>query len=93
MNATRTLTNSIIISNDKECREAFRMSTAEAISSFGDDRMLVEKFVEDPRHIEIQLIGDKLGNVVCIRTLSIIQLPAAPPLATQDCFNSSILQN
>ncbi|KAJ3242047.1 hypothetical protein HDU78_001540 [Chytriomyces hyalinus] len=48
--------------NDKECREAFRLSKQEALSSFGDDRMLVEKFIEDPRHIEIQLIGDKHGN-------------------------------
>ncbi|KAJ3299794.1 hypothetical protein HK104_006923 [Borealophlyctis nickersoniae] len=50
--------------NDKEAREAFRMSSAEALSSFGDDRLLVEKFVEHPRHIEIQLIGDQHGNVV-----------------------------
>ncbi|KAJ3220121.1 hypothetical protein HDU67_006877 [Dinochytrium kinnereticum] len=48
--------------NDKECREAFRLSQAEAKSSFGDDRLLVEKFIEDPRHIEIQLIGDQFGN-------------------------------
>ncbi|KAJ3417439.1 hypothetical protein HDV05_003303 [Chytridiales sp. JEL 0842] len=48
--------------NDKECKEAFRMSQAEAKSSFGDDRLLVEKFIEDPRHIEIQLIGDQHGN-------------------------------
>ncbi|KAJ3212753.1 hypothetical protein HDU82_007134 [Entophlyctis luteolus] len=48
--------------NDKECREAFRLSKNEAKSSFGDDRMLVEKFIEDPRHIEIQLIGDQHGN-------------------------------
>ncbi|KAJ3106439.1 hypothetical protein HK100_003732 [Physocladia obscura] len=48
--------------NDKECREAFRLSKNEAKSSFGDDRMLVEKFIEEPRHIEIQLIGDKHGN-------------------------------
>jgi propionyl-CoA carboxylase alpha chain len=52
--------------DDKECKEAFRLSQAEAKSSFGDDRMLVEKFIEDPRHIEIQLIGDKHGNVVSI---------------------------
>ncbi|KAI9207721.1 carbamoyl-phosphate synthase L chain, ATP binding domain-containing protein [Polychytrium aggregatum] len=49
--------------NDKECREAYRLSQSEARSSFGDDRLLVEKFIEDPRHIEIQLIGDKHGNV------------------------------
>ncbi|KAJ3104941.1 hypothetical protein HDU97_008689 [Phlyctochytrium planicorne] len=48
--------------NDKECKEAFRLSQAEAKSSFGDDRLLVEKFIEDPRHIEIQLIGDQHGN-------------------------------
>ncbi|KAJ3295402.1 hypothetical protein BCR33DRAFT_763196 [Rhizoclosmatium globosum] len=48
--------------SDEECREAFKLSKAEAKSSFGDDRMLVEKFIEDPRHIEIQLIGDQHGN-------------------------------
>ncbi|KAI8851498.1 carbamoyl-phosphate synthase L chain, ATP binding domain-containing protein [Chytridium lagenaria] len=48
--------------SDKECKEAFRLSQAEAKSSFGDDRLLVEKFIEDPRHIEIQLIGDQHGN-------------------------------
>ncbi|KAI9106117.1 carbamoyl-phosphate synthase L chain, ATP binding domain-containing protein [Phlyctochytrium arcticum] len=50
--------------NDKEAREAFKISSSEALSSFGDDRLLVEKFVEDPRHIEIQLIGDKHGKVI-----------------------------
>ncbi|KAJ3152435.1 hypothetical protein HDU86_005616 [Geranomyces michiganensis] len=50
--------------NDRETRDAFRVSSSEALSSFGDDRMLVEKFVESPRHIEIQLLGDKHGNVV-----------------------------
>ncbi|KAJ3378153.1 hypothetical protein HDU92_007612 [Lobulomyces angularis] len=49
--------------SDKECDEAFRLSSAEAKSFFADDRLLVEKFVEEPRHIEIQLIGDKKGNV------------------------------
>ncbi|KAI8817405.1 carbamoyl-phosphate synthase L chain, ATP binding domain-containing protein [Fimicolochytrium jonesii] len=50
--------------NDNEARDAFKISSSEALSSFGDDRLLVEKFVEDPRHIEIQLIGDKHGNVI-----------------------------
>ncbi len=45
-------------------REGFETSTAEAKSSFGDDRVFVEKFVENPRHIEIQVLGDKHGNVV-----------------------------
>jgi propionyl-CoA carboxylase alpha chain len=48
--------------NAKEVEVSFRLSKSEALSFFGDDRMLVEKFVEDPRHIEIQLIADKLGN-------------------------------
>lgn len=50
--------------NDKEAREGFRLSKQEAASSFGDDRMLVEKFVDNPRHIEIQILGDKHGNVI-----------------------------
>ncbi len=47
-----------------EVREGFLTSTAEAKSSFGDDRVFIEKFVENPRHIEIQVLGDKHGNVV-----------------------------
>ena len=47
-----------------EVREGFLTSTAEAKSSFGDDRVFVEKFVENPRHIEIQVLGDSHGNVV-----------------------------
>ncbi len=48
----------------EEVREGFLTSTAEAKSSFGDGRVFVEKFVENPRHIEIQVLGDKAGNVV-----------------------------
>ncbi len=48
----------------EEVREGFLTSTAEAKSSFGDDRVFVEKFVENPRHIEIQVLGDKHGNLV-----------------------------
>jgi len=50
--------------NDAECREGFQSSRNEAKSSFGDDRIFVEKFVVDPRHIEIQVLGDGHGNVV-----------------------------
>jgi propionyl-CoA carboxylase alpha chain len=49
-----------------EVREGFLTSTAEAKSSFGDDRVFIEKFVENPRHIEIQVLGDKHGNVVYV---------------------------
>ncbi|XP_048588525.1 propionyl-CoA carboxylase alpha chain, mitochondrial isoform X2 [Nematostella vectensis] len=50
--------------NDEEAREGFRLSSQEAASSFGDDRLLVERFIDNPRHIEIQVIGDKHGNAV-----------------------------
>ncbi|MDD2808728.1 acetyl/propionyl/methylcrotonyl-CoA carboxylase subunit alpha [Rhodoferax sp.] len=50
--------------NDKEAFEGFTSCRNEARNSFGDDRVFVEKFVEEPRHIEIQLIGDSFGNVV-----------------------------
>lgn len=47
-----------------EVREGFDRSRSEAASSFGDDRLFVEKFIENPRHIEIQVLGDKHGNCV-----------------------------
>ena len=50
--------------NDKEAFEGFTSCRNEARNSFGDDRVFVEKFVEEPRHIEIQLIGDSFGNVL-----------------------------
>jgi propionyl-CoA carboxylase alpha chain len=50
--------------NDAECRDGFERASNEARSSFGDDRMFVEKFIEEPRHIEIQVIADSHGNVV-----------------------------
>ncbi len=50
--------------NDTEAREGFRDSKAEAINSFGDDRIFIEKFVTQPRHIEIQVLGDKHGNCI-----------------------------
>ena len=50
--------------NDKECFEGFTSCRNEARNSFGDDRVFMEKFVEQPRHIEIQVLGDSQGNVV-----------------------------
>ena len=50
--------------NDAEAREGFERSKSEAASSFGDDRIFIEKFVVDPRHIEIQVLGDGHGNVI-----------------------------
>jgi propionyl-CoA carboxylase alpha chain len=50
--------------NDAEAREGFSRSKSEAASSFGDDRIFIEKFIEEPRHIEIQLIADSHGNAI-----------------------------
>jgi propionyl-CoA carboxylase alpha chain len=48
--------------NDAEAREGFQSSKNEAKNSFGDDRIFIEKFVTEPRHIEIQVLGDKYGT-------------------------------
>jgi propionyl-CoA carboxylase alpha chain len=50
--------------NDKEAFEGFSSCRNEARNSFGDDRVFIEKFVEQPRHIEIQVVGDSQGNVI-----------------------------
>jgi propionyl-CoA carboxylase alpha chain len=50
--------------NDKEAFEGFSACQNEARNSFGDDRVFIEKFVEEPRHIEIQVLGDAHGNTV-----------------------------
>src|SRR5216110_3317257 len=47
-----------------EVAEGFARAKSEAKSSFGDDRVFIEKFITDPRHIEIQVLGDKHGNVI-----------------------------
>ena len=50
--------------NAKEAEEGFALARSEAKSSFGDDRVFIEKFIVNPRHIEIQVLGDKHGNVI-----------------------------
>jgi propionyl-CoA carboxylase alpha chain len=50
--------------NDKECHEGFTSCRNEAKNAFGDDRVFIEKYVEEPRHIEIQVLGDAHGNIV-----------------------------
>ncbi|XP_056411654.1 propionyl-CoA carboxylase alpha chain, mitochondrial isoform X1 [Hyla sarda] len=50
--------------NDEETRDGFRFSSQEAASSFGDDRLLIEKFIDNPRHIEIQVLADNHGNAL-----------------------------
>ncbi len=53
-----------VVWNDDECRDGFERAANEARSSFGDDRVFAEKFIEEPRHIEIQVLADKHGNAI-----------------------------
>jgi propionyl-CoA carboxylase alpha chain len=53
-----------IAANDAEARDGFRSAASEAKSSFADDRIFIEKYIEEPRHIEIQVLGDSHGNIV-----------------------------
>ncbi len=53
-----------IAHSKSEVAEGFKLARAEAKASFGDDRVFIEKFIVDPRHIEIQVLGDKHGNVI-----------------------------
>ena len=50
--------------SEKDVREGFEATKREGLNSFGDDRVFIEKFIENPRHIEIQILGDKHGNVL-----------------------------
>ena len=53
-----------IVKNEAEFHEQLEAAKREGMKSFGDDKMLVEKYVELPRHSEVQVFGDKLGNYV-----------------------------
>ncbi len=55
-----------IVWKKEDVAEAFLSASNEARNSFSDDRIFVEKFIENPRHIEIQVIADKHGNIVCL---------------------------
>jgi len=48
--------------NDAEARDGYRLSKQEALASFGDDRLLIERYIDNPRHIEIQVLCDSYGN-------------------------------
>jgi len=50
--------------SEQDVREGFEATKREGLASFGDDRVFIEKFVESPRHIEIQLLGDQHGNII-----------------------------
>ncbi|WP_285021875.1 acetyl/propionyl/methylcrotonyl-CoA carboxylase subunit alpha [Novosphingobium sp. fls2-241-R2A-195] len=50
--------------NENDVREGFEATKREGLNSFGDDRVFIEKFILNPRHIEIQILGDKHGNIL-----------------------------
>ncbi len=50
--------------SEKDVREGFEATKREGLNSFGDDRVFIEKFIEQPRHIEIQVLGDQHGNIL-----------------------------
>ena len=50
--------------SEQDVREGFEATKREGLASFGDDRVFIEKFIESPRHIEIQVLGDQQGNIV-----------------------------
>ena len=55
-----------IVNNDKELREKFPLATQEAQAAFGDGRLYIEKYLINPKHIEIQVLADKHGNVITL---------------------------
>jgi len=56
-----------IINEESEFKKAWDDAKREAAASFGNDGLYLEKFVEEPRHIEIQIVGDQYGKVVTVR--------------------------
>ena len=55
-----------IVNSEEEVEDAFLRASSEAKNSFGDERLFVEKYLVEPRHIEIQIIADNYGNVVSL---------------------------
>ncbi len=53
-----------VVRSDDECRDGFERPPTRRVASFGDDRVFAEKFIEEPRHIEIQVLADRHGNVI-----------------------------
>lgn len=76
----------------QEVKEAFTRASSEAKAAFGNGAMFIEKFIERPRHIEVQLLGDKAGNVVHLyerdcsvqrRHQKVVEIAPAPNLPSK----------
>ncbi|MEM1224008.1 MAG: acetyl-CoA carboxylase biotin carboxylase subunit [Verrucomicrobiota bacterium] len=89
-----------IVREDKELKAAFDMASNEAQSAFGDSRLFVERYIENARHVEVQIVGDKYGNVVHIgmrdcspqrRHQKVIE--EAPPYHLSDALGERILES
>lgn len=84
-------------------KESFERASSEAKAAFGDGAMFIEKFVERPRHIEVQLLGDQAGNIVHLyerdcsvqrRHQKVVELAPAPHLDPKvKSFYSNLLIN
>nr|ARI45073.1 pyruvate carboxylase [Leptinotarsa decemlineata] len=81
-----------VVRNMNEVEENFQRASSEALSAFGNGAMFIEKFIERPRHIEVQLLGDKAGNVVHLyerdcsvqrRHQKVVEIAPAPHLDTR----------
>ncbi len=73
-----------LIHSAEEVEEAYTTAKSESLSSFGDDTVYLEKFVEEPHHIEFQILGDKHGNVIHLRTRMFRATPQS-----EDCGRKS----
>ncbi|MEM6485881.1 MAG: biotin carboxylase N-terminal domain-containing protein, partial [Pseudomonadota bacterium] len=89
-----------IVREAKELKTAFDMASNEALSAFGDPRLFVESYIENARHVEVQIIGDKYGNVVHVgmrdcspqrRHQKVIE--EAPPYDLSDALGERILES
>jgi len=91
-----------VVRNLKEVEENFERASSEALSAFGNGAMFIERFIEHPRHIEVQILGDSYGNVVHLyerdctvqrRHQKIIEIAPSPnidPVVRQKILNDAI---
>jgi len=88
-----------IVRDEDEMESGFRIAQAEAKAAFGDPRLYIEKYIEKPRHIEVQILGDNEGNVVALgeRECSIQRrhqklIEESPSVAVDDNLRSKLME-